>query len=70
MAKATKNKGAFSFEDLNKELAKTSSLGSVMEISEFSEIDDYINSGNYHLNACLTGSLFKGYPTVRRGYST
>jgi RecA/RadA recombinase len=36
-----------------------------MEISEFSEIDDYINSGNYHLNACLTGSLFKGYPTNR-----
>ena len=65
MAKATKNKGAFSFEDLNKELAKTSSLGSVMEISEFSEIDDYIHSGNYHLNACLTGSLFKGYPTNR-----
>jgi len=65
MAKATKSKGEFSFEDLNKELAKTSSLGSVMELSEFSEIDQYVHSGNYHLNACLTGSLFKGYPNNR-----
>ena len=65
MAKATKSKGEFSFEDLNKELAKTSSLGSVMELSEFSEIDQYVHSGNYHLNACLTGSLFKGYPSNR-----
>jgi RecA/RadA recombinase len=65
MAKNTKIKGEFSFDDLNKELAKTSSLGSVMELSEFSEIDQYIHSGNYHLNACLTGSLFKGYPSNR-----
>jgi len=65
MAKTLKAKGEFSFEDLNKELAKTSSLGSVMEISEFSEIDKYVHSGNYHLNACLTGSLRKGYPSNR-----
>ena len=65
MAKTTKSKGEFSFDDLNKELAKTSSLGSVMELSEFSEIDQYVHSGNYHLNACLTGSLFKGYPSNR-----
>ena len=65
MAKTTKSKGEFSFDDLNKELAKTSSLGSVMELSEFSEIDQYVHSGNYHLNACLTGSLFKGYPNNR-----
>lgn len=28
-------------------------------------IKDYIDSGNYILNACLTGSLFKGAPTGR-----
>ena len=28
-------------------------------------IKDYIDSGNYLLNACLTGSLFKGAPTGR-----
>ena len=65
MAKTLKAKVEFSFEDLNKELAKTSSLGSVMEISEFSEIDKYVHSGNNHLNACLTGSLRKGYPSNR-----
>ena len=65
MAKKLTSKGEFSFDDLNKELAKTSSLGSVMEISEFSEIDRYIHTGNYHLNACMTGSIFKGYPSNR-----
>ena len=28
-------------------------------------IKDYIDSGNYILNACLTGSLFKGAPAGR-----
>ena len=28
-------------------------------------ISDYIDSGNYILNACLTGSLFKGAPAGR-----
>lgn len=65
MAKKEALKGEFSFDDLNKELSKTSSLGSVMEMSEFSEIDDYIHTGNFHLNACLSGSLFKGYPSNR-----
>ena len=65
MAKKEATKGEFSFDDLNRELSKTSSLGSVMELSEFSEIDEYIHTGNYHLNACLSGSLFKGYPSNR-----
>jgi RecA/RadA recombinase len=64
MAKV-KSKGEFSFNDLNSQLSKTSSLGSVMDVSEFSEIDRHVHSGNYHLNASLTGSVFKGYPSNR-----
>lgn len=55
----------FSFADLNKELKKIAPLGSTMDISEFSEISEYIHTGNYLLNACLTGSLRRGYPNNR-----
>jgi RecA/RadA recombinase len=60
----TKSK-TFSFEDLNKTMSKISILGSTMDKSEISRIDEYLDSGNYHLNAALTGSLFKGYPCNR-----
>jgi len=55
----------FTFEDLNKEMAKTSTLGERLDKSDISKIDDYIDSGNYHLNACIAGSLSKGYPNNR-----
>lgn len=55
----------FSFADLNKELKKIAPLGSTMDVSEFSEISEYIHTGNYLLNACLTGSLHRGYPNNR-----
>lgn len=55
----------FTFEDLNKELKKIAPLGSTMDVNEFSEISEYIGSGNYLLNACMTGSLRKGYPNNR-----
>ena len=53
-----KNK-TFSFDDLNAELAELNPLGSVMDQSNFSEVTEWINTGNYHLNACVSGSLFK-----------
>ena len=31
----------------------------------FSDIDEYIPTGNYLLNAQLSGSLFGGYPNTR-----
>ena len=37
----------------------------ILDKSTISEIDHYIPTGNYHLNACLTGSLFGGYPNNR-----
>lgn len=61
---AKKNK-TFSFDDLNAELAELNPLGSVMDQSNFSEVTEWINTGNYHLNACVSGSLFGGWPNNR-----
>jgi len=55
----------FSFGDLNKEMSKFSTYGETMDKSTISEIDHFISSGNYNLNACLTGSFFGGYPNNR-----
>lgn len=60
-----KSKNEFSFDELNKQLSEVNPLGSTMDESTFSEITDYIHTGNYLLNACLTGSLFKGVPNNR-----
>jgi len=55
----------FSFGDLNKEMSKISEYGDTLDKSTVSKIDHFIPTGNYHLNACLTGSLFGGYPNNR-----
>lgn len=55
----------FSFNDINKEMAKHSTYGDTLDKSTVSEIDHFIPTGNYNLNACLTGSLFGGYPNNR-----
>ena len=36
-----------------------------MDRSTFSKIDEFIGTGNYLLNACLSGSLFGGIPNNR-----
>jgi RecA/RadA recombinase len=58
-------KNNFTFDDLNKELAGINPLGSVMDQSNFSEVTEWIHTGNYHLNACVSGSLFRGWPNNR-----
>jgi len=55
----------FTFEDLNNELAQINPLGSIMENSSFSEVTEWIDTGNYHLNACISGSVFGGWPNNR-----
>jgi hypothetical protein len=55
----------FSFEDLDKSLSKVSELGSILTENKFSKIDEYIPTGNYVLNAQLSGSLFGGIPNTR-----
>jgi len=58
-------KKEFSFADLNKEMSKISEYGDTLDKSSISSIDHYIPTGNFMLNACLTGSLFGGYPNNR-----
>ena len=60
-----KTKKQFSFDDINAELANLNPLGSVMDQSTFSEVTEWIDTGNYHLNACVSGSLFGGWPNNR-----
>lgn len=55
----------FTFDDLNASLSKTSLHGEVMDKSVFSKIDEYIGTGNYLLNACISGSIFGGVPNNR-----
>ncbi|NCA96378.1 MAG: DNA recombination/repair protein RecA, partial [Methanomicrobia archaeon] len=66
MAKKEASGQAFSFDDLNKVMNKFSEYGSTMEDSVYSQIDEYINSGNYMLNCALSGILMDGgYPRNR-----
>ena len=58
-------KGFFSFDELDKAMTKVDSLGSVMTENEFSKISEWISTGNYVLNAQISGSLFKGAPGNR-----
>ena len=46
--------GEFSFSDFNKELSKISKFGGIVSEGSISEITEYIPTGNYILNACLT----------------
>jgi RecA/RadA recombinase len=64
MAKTTKE---FSFLDLDKELSKISGFetGSILAENSFSEVDEWIPTGNYLLNAQLSGTLFGGIPNTR-----
>lgn len=57
----------FSFADLDKQLSKISGFetGSLLENNSFSEVDEWIPTGNYLLNAQISGSLFGGVPNTR-----
>ncbi len=55
----------FSFSDLDEKLSKISPLGSIVTKNSFSKIDEWIPTGNYMLNAQITGSLFGGIPNCR-----
>jgi RecA/RadA recombinase len=55
----------FSFDELDKQMTKIDPLGSIITENEFSKIDDWISTGNYLLNAQVSGSIFKGTPNSR-----
>lgn len=60
-------KKEFSFAELDKQLSKIDGfeMGSILENNEFSEVTDWIPTGNYLLNAQLSGSLFGGIANNR-----
>jgi RecA/RadA recombinase len=55
----------FSFNDLDEQLTKISPKGSVISVNSYSKIDEWISTGNFLLNAQLSGSLFGGIPNSR-----
>jgi recombination protein RecA len=59
MAKSTLDAFA-KFNDLLEKKVK-----SKIEVFGFSDIDEYISTGNYLLNAQMSGSFFGGYPNTR-----
>lgn len=60
-----KDKSEFLFTDLDNALSKIDPRGSLSTINAFSKIDSFIDSGNYLLNAQISGSLFGGIPNCR-----
>jgi len=67
MAKSSVASKGFSFMDLDKELSKISGFetGSILANNTFSEVDEWISTGNYLLNAQISGTLFGGIPNTR-----
>lgn len=60
-------KKEFSFLDLDKQLSKIEGfeMGSILETNDFSEVGEWISTGNYLLNAQLSGTLFGGIANNR-----
>ena len=55
----------FSILEIQKELRKVNPFGDVISKNDFSKISEWIDTGNYHLNAAFSGDLFKGIPNNR-----
>jgi RecA/RadA recombinase len=57
----------FSFASLDKELSKISGFetGSLLATNSFSDVEEWIPTGNYLLNAQISGTLFGGVPNSR-----
>lgn len=62
MAKKVTESGAI---DIFKTLQKVDNSVEILSESAFSNIKEWIPTGNYILNACISGDLFKGIPTGR-----
>lgn len=60
-------KSGFDFAAFDAALSKVPGMehGSIIETNTFSAITEYIHTGNYLLNAQLSGSLFGGVPNSR-----
>ena len=65
MAKKKPITGKASFSTLNDLLNKIAPDGEMIEINPIAKIDEWISTGSYILNACLSGSVFGGLPNRR-----
>ena len=63
--KAIKQEGVFSFSELQTKLLTVNPNAKALHDSPYSNIDDYFSTGNYALNAQISGSMFKGIPAGR-----
>jgi RecA/RadA recombinase len=57
------NEAKFDFGALNKKINKFSEYGSLINDSKLTVIKDWIGTGNYTLNAQISGSIYGGIPT-------
>jgi hypothetical protein len=57
----------FDFGKMDKELSKIAGfeLGSLLTDNGFSEVDEWISTGSYIMNAQVSGTLFGGVPNSR-----
>jgi RecA/RadA recombinase len=55
----------FSISEIQKELKKINPFGGEISKNDFSKITEWIDTGNYHLNAVFSGDLFGGIPNNR-----
>jgi RecA/RadA recombinase len=53
------------FSDLNNILSKFSEDGDVLDVCKYAKIAEFISTGIYILNACISGSIFGGMPNNR-----
>jgi hypothetical protein len=56
---------ASSFDAMNDLLSSINPNGAMMDVNPIAKIDEWISTGNYILNAVLSGSLFGGLPNRR-----
>lgn len=63
--KLVKEQGVFSFSDLQKKLYTVSPNAKIIHDTPFSNINEYFSTGNYALNAQISGDIFGGVPSGR-----
>lgn len=56
-----------SLTDLRAKLKGIVPFGEQMDKSDYTRITEWIHTGNYNLNAAISGSLFRGFPNARSG---
>lgn len=60
-----KTKASLSIKDIQTNLRKINPFGDTIDKSEIAKVNEFIPTGNYHLNALLSADLFGGIPSNR-----